>query len=109
MAALACIAMLIAPNVWFVYNLGLVCVLLCASAYLHSRSVFNIKQLEQLATENHVAENWQHARSQLRLPNMCPKLESSAYCAHCLSIGYKAIIIDCVLCLSSVITLFIAI
>lgn len=107
-AAIAMLSMVIAPNPWWVYALVLMAVLWLASIYLHVRVRLDAQLLDLLARNLLLPTDLDSALVGLRLKPKPIDLTAKQRCVACLTLWYKAIVIDCVLFLSSIVTLLFA-
>ena len=105
LAALACMAILIAPFYGAVYAAVFLATLLLASAYLHLRLHLDALLLQALATGQLQDAEFEAALLQLRLRKKSLNHSAHSRCIACLAVWYKALVIDSVLSLLSVITL----
>ena len=105
LAALAFMAVLIAPVYWSVYTAVFLAVLLLASAYLHLRVHLDTALLRALAAQQLSDAALENALLDLRLRKKPLQHTPQSRCVACLAVWYKSLVIDCVLSLLSVITL----
>lgn len=107
-AAIAMLSTVIAPNPWWVYALVLMAVLWLASIYLHVRLRLDAQLLDLLARNLLLPTDLDSALVGLRLKKKPIDLTEKQRCVACLALWYKAIVIDCVLFLFSIVTLLFA-
>lgn len=106
LATLAIIAMLIAPQAKFIYHFTFVTVLWLCSMYLHLRVHLDYLLLQQLGLGQQSDSDFEKTLLHLYPRKKTLSYSPSQRCFHCLALWYKSLIIDSVLCLLSLVTIF---